>query len=89
MYTAESTFYRDMNATLMARKDKSFDTYIKVCYEGLKKKALKIFNNDQLFRGTVLSDKEIKQIQQSLKQKKKIYLIVFVIVNLFYHAVKR
>ena len=71
MYTAESTFYRDMNATLMARKDKSFDTYIKVCYEGLKKKALKIFNNDQLFRGTVLSNKEIEQIQESLKQKKK------------------
>ena len=71
MYTINSPFYKDVNVNLVTRKDNSYDTFIKTCYAALKKNALSVFTQKKLYRGTVLSKKEIKNIQTFLKNKQK------------------
>ena len=79
LYTAESNnyennFYANINKELRENNKKE-DTreknlaFIKILYEGIRTKSLLIAKNKKLYRGTRLSNEEINQIKNSLKNK--------------------
>ena len=71
IYTCDSPkFYYDINNDLRENKKENYLPYIKVLYEGISSKALKIASNNFLYRGGRLSNDEIKRIEHSLKNKK-------------------
>ena len=71
IYTVESNFYKDINKDLrMNNKDKYFP-YIKTFYEGVKLKSLPLANNNILYRGTKISNDEIKKIKEYINNKIK------------------
>ena len=70
LYTMETNFYKDLNYNLINRKKENYLVFIKILYEGLKLKALKIISNIDLYRGSYISPEEIKKIKEYLNNKK-------------------
>ena len=59
MYTADSNFYNDINKDLRNNKKENYLSFIKVLYEGVKLKSLKLASNKELYRGSKISSDEI------------------------------
>ena len=70
LYTMETNFYKELNYNLINRKKEKYLVFIKILYEGLKLKALKIISNKELYRGSYISPEEIKKIKEYLNNKK-------------------
>ena len=71
LYTIDSIFYRDLNKDLRESKTISFLLYIKVLYEALKLQSLSLASDQILYRGGILSNKEIDKIKKYLYDKKE------------------
>ena len=71
LYTIESNFYKDINKDLGLNKVKKYLPFIKALYEGVKLKSLSLASNDILYRGSKISNEEIKKIKSYLNKKMK------------------
>ena len=71
LYTAESDFYRNMNKDLETNRAEKYLPFIKTLYEGVKLKSLPLSNNNTLYRGSKISNNEIKKIQNNINKKGK------------------
>ena len=70
LYTIESQFYYDINKELRGNDKDKYLSYIKILYEGVKLKSLPLASNNILYRGSLISDEEIKKIKEYLSLKK-------------------
>jgi hypothetical protein len=70
-YSAESDFYKEMNLSLMKKDKNKYLTYIRMLYEGVKIKSLKSHNNSILYRGALMSKKELNNLKKFMLNKKK------------------
>ena len=70
-YTASSSFYKEMNKDLGMNKIDKYLLYIKILYEGVKLKSLPLASNNLLYRGSKISDDEIKIIISNMNKKIK------------------
>ena len=68
MYTEETSFYSFMNQSLM-RKENTYDTFVKVMYEGLSINSLHRSEDDILYRGSKMSKNEIDNIKKDFETK--------------------
>ena len=70
IYTMETNFYSQMNKTLREQDENHINSepLIKICYEGIRKKFFEYEINKKLYRGQLISKKEI---QNCLTLKKK------------------
>ena len=71
IYTAESDFYHDINTDLRNNKKENYLPFIKILYEGIRLKALKIASNNELYRGAKIHIEEINKIKTFLNKKIK------------------
>jgi len=71
LYTAESDFYKNINKDLRLNKVEKYLSYIKTLYEGVKLKSLPLANNNILYRGSKISNDEIKKIKNYINNKIK------------------
>ena len=71
LYTVNSKFYEDINKDLKDNKKDNYMQYIKILYEGIKLKSLPLASNNILYRGSKITNYEIKQIKENLERKKK------------------
>ena len=69
IYTLDCSFYRNLNNNLMKDKDKDYNTYIRILYKGLKE--FEYNGNEILYRGTQISNDEIKNIYAFYANRKK------------------
>ena len=70
LYTFESQFYKDMNKDLELNKTKKYLPFIKTLYEGVKLKSLPLATDNILYRGSKISNIEVKKIDSFLKENK-------------------
>ena len=70
-YTFETSFYKEMNNSLMRKTRKEFDIFIRILYYGLINKIIEPLINQKLYRGALIKKEEIKYIENSLKNKKE------------------
>ena len=70
LYTIESQFYYDINKELRGNDKDKYLSYIKILYESIKLKSLPLASNNILYRGSLISDEEIKKIKEYLSVKK-------------------
>ena len=70
-YTAESKFYEEMNISLMKNNKNKYLNYIRTLYEGVKIKSLKSNSNSILYRGALMSEKELSNLKNFMINKKK------------------
>ena len=70
LYTMETNFYKELNIKLRNREKDNYLPFIKIIYEGLKLKVLKIASNKELYRGSKISIEEINKIKSYLNNKK-------------------
>lgn len=75
MFTEETSFYRLINIALM-KKEKDYDTFVKVMYEGLYIRSLQHCRDDILYRGSRLTRKELDYVRNSFKEWKKKKIII-------------
>ena len=68
-YTLESNFYKDINADLGLNKKEKHLSFLKTLYEGTKLKSLPLASNNILYRGSLISNNEIKKIKNYLEKK--------------------
>ena len=71
LYTTESDFFKNINKSLGLNKVEKYLPYIKSLYEGVKLKSLPLANNNILYRGTKISNDELKKIKDYIKNKIK------------------
>ena len=71
LYTIDSNLYKDINNDLRNKKKENYLPFIKILYEGIKLKALKISSNKELYRGSKIGEEEINIIKNYLKNKKQ------------------
>ena len=85
IYTDEkSRFYSDLNKDLRNNMRDNYLHYIKVLYEGVKLKSLPLAQEDNLFRGSNLTQKELEKfIDYSKKEKKMITWSYSFLHNIF------
>ena len=69
LYTTNSTFHRNINRDLGLNKTGNYLLYIRTLYEGVKLKSLPLANNNILYRGSLISNEEIKKIKVYLSKK--------------------
>ena len=69
IYTIESSFYRDLNKDLRNNQKNNYLPFIKVLYEGVKLGSLSLASNNNLYRGSLISNYEIILIKNYLKNK--------------------
>ena len=69
IYTIESSFYRDLNKDLRNNQKDNYLPFIKVLYEGVKLGSLSLASNNNLYRGSLISNYEIILIKNYLKNK--------------------
>ena len=69
LYTMESNFYKDINKDLRENKKENYLPYIKVLYEGIILRSLKLASDTILYRGGKLLNKEIDIIKDYLNKK--------------------
>ena len=70
MYTEEASFFSEMNKALM-KKEKNYDTYVKVMYEGLYIGSLNHSKDDILYHGSRMTRNEINNIRKSFEEWNK------------------
>ena len=70
-YTMETNFYKTMNKELRERSSNRYDILIKVLYHGLNQKYITPFIENNLYRGSSITKKELQYIIKSLNQKQK------------------
>ena len=71
LYTIESNFYKDINKDLGLNKKEKYLSFIKTLYEGVKLKSLSLASNNILYRGSKISNEEVKNIKSYLNKKIK------------------
>lgn len=71
IYTEESNFYMDLNKDLRKGQKEIYLPYIKVLYDGIKLKSLLIASNNLLYRGSGISNEEIKILKEYQDKKVK------------------
>ena len=69
LYTYNSNFHSDLNADLRTNKKDKHLSYIKTLYEGVKLKSLPLSKDNKLYRGSIISNEEIKTIREHLNKK--------------------
>ena len=69
LYTYNSNFHSDLNADLRINKKDKHLSYIKTLYEGVKLKSLPLSKDNKLYRGSIISNEEIKTIREHLNKK--------------------
>ena len=69
IYTVESNFYKDINLDLRNNKKDNYLLFIKILYEGVMLKSLKMATNNELYRCSKISKDEINIIKKYLKKK--------------------
>ena len=69
VYTIESDFYHDINTDLRNNKKENYLSFIKILYEGIKLKSIKLASDNMLYRGSLISLEEIAKIKNYLKNK--------------------
>ena len=69
LYTANSTFHRNINRDLGLNKTGHYLLFIRTLYEGVKLKSLPLANNNILYRGSLISNEEVKKIKVYLSKK--------------------
>ena len=69
LYTADSTFHRNINKDLGLNKKEIYLPFIKTLYEGVKFKSLPLSNDKVLYRGSKISNVEINDIKNYMKKK--------------------
>ena len=69
LYTADSTFHRNINKDLGLNKKEIYLPFIKTLYEGVKLKSLPLSNDKVLYRGSKISNVEINDIKNYMKKK--------------------
>jgi len=91
LFTSESNFYKDINKDLGLNKKGKYLPYIKILYEGVKLKALPLDSNNILYRGSKISNEELKKIKSFLSNKTKNLpgAIVFSKTFLSFHKEKK
>ena len=65
----DSHFYSDLNKDLRENKVNKYLSYIKVLYEGIKLQSLPLSSDKILYRGSLLTNREIEKIKKYLKKK--------------------
>ena len=60
-----------MNLSLMKKDKSKYLTYIRMLYEGVKIKSLKSHSNSILYRGALMSKKELNNLKKFMLNKKK------------------
>ena len=78
-YTLETKFYKDMNNDLMKEKSKLYLPYIKLLYSGLKSNSIKVNISNDLYRGALISKKELGNLI-NLTENRKNYNIPFALI---------
>ena len=68
-YTAQSNFYKEMNKDLRLDKFDKYLTFIHMMYNGIKIKSFSFNPNCKLYRGAKFDQKEIDNLELSLKNK--------------------
>ena len=71
LYTADSSFHRNINKDLGLNKSDRYLWFIKTLYEGVKLKSLSLASNNILYRVSLISIDEIKKIKNYLNKKQK------------------
>ena len=65
-YTLETEFYNTIKKKLQQKKSYFFIPYIKMMYEGIKNKTFQSESNEQLYRGAIISNLEIENLENYL-----------------------
>ena len=68
IYTENTSFYREMNRLLMKREGQDYQTFIDIMFEGLLNKSISISEDDNLYRATRMSRKEIDDIMKKYEE---------------------
>ena len=69
IYTCESSFYKNLNNSLMKLENEHYNTYIQLLYSGLNEYIYK--ENDILYRGANISEKEMDNIIKYYRIREK------------------
>ena len=59
----DQNFYPILNAGLRDKNYKIFLPFIKMMYEGIKRKVFKTVKNEKLYSGGIISNKELQKIK--------------------------
>ena len=70
-YTEQTTFYGEMNNSLMKKNVKEYEAFIRIMYEGLANKSLSISEDKELYRGSYMSKHEIENIRKKYDEYKE------------------
>jgi len=71
LYTSDSSFHKDINKDLGLNKIEKYLSFIKTLYEGVKLKSLSLASDNILYRGSIISNEEVKKIKSYLNKKIK------------------
>ena len=71
MFTSPHFFYSDVNNNLRNNNFKPYLPFIKTLYRGVELESLPLATNIELFRGGMLSNKEIESLKYYIDNKKK------------------
>ena len=71
LYTSESSFYKDIREDLGLNKKEKYLPFIKTLYEGVKLESLPLASDNILYRGSIISNEELKNIKSSLNKNIK------------------
>ena len=66
-YTLESDFYKEMNQYLLNKFGADYDIYIRPLYYGLVNKSIPYYIDSPLYRGSLISTKEIEELKSNKK----------------------
>ena len=70
LYTLPSIFHKNLNKNLGKGENDDYISFVKILYEGVKLKSLTLASDKILYRGSLISDKEIEKIQKNICNKK-------------------
>ena len=70
IYTENTSFYKELNRLLMKKKGEDYQAFIDIMFEGVLNKSLSISKNDNLYRGTQMSKKELDEIMKKYDEWK-------------------
>ena len=69
LYTANSSFYKNINKDLGTNKIEQYLIFIKILYEGVKLKSLPLSKDNILYRGARISNNEIEKIKEYISRR--------------------
>lgn len=67
----DTSFYIDINRELRYNRIIENLTFIKLLYAGIKLKSIPLASEEDLYRGTQISETEIGRIEMYLREKRK------------------